>query len=42
MVDDDVMQHPSNSLAWKHFNDVHPDFAIEIINVRLGLCIDGF
>ena len=42
MVEDDVMQHPSVSIAWKHFNDVHLDFAIEIGNVKLGLCIDGF
>ena len=28
VVDDDVMQHPSDSITWKHFNDVHPDFAI--------------
>ena len=42
VVEDNVMQHPSDSIAWKHFNDVHPDFAIEIRNVRLGLCTDGF
>ena len=42
VVEDNVMQHSSDSIAWKHFNDVHPDFAIEIRNVRLGLCTDGF
>ena len=42
VVEDDVMQHPSDSIAWKHFNDVHLDFSIEVGNVKLGLCIDGF
>ena len=42
VVEDDVMQHPSNSITWKHFNDVHPNFAIEIKNVKLGLYTDGF
>ena len=42
VVKDDVMQHPSNSIAWKHFNDVHSHFAIEIRNVMLGLCTYGF
>ena len=42
VVEDDVMQHPSDSIAWKHFNDVNLDFAIEIRNVRLGLCTYGF
>ena len=36
------MQHCSESIAWKHFNTVHPDFAVESRNVRLGLCTDGF
>ena len=42
VVEDNVMQHPSYSIAWKHFNDVHPLFVIEIRNVRLGLCTYGF
>ncbi|WCJ43095.1 hypothetical protein M5689_023857 [Euphorbia peplus] len=37
-----VMSHPSESLAWKHFNATHPSFAAESRNVRLGLCTDGF
>ncbi|XP_019197160.1 PREDICTED: uncharacterized protein LOC109191027 [Ipomoea nil] len=41
-VEDGIMRHPSDSLAWKHFNDTYPDFASEIRNVRLGLCTDGF
>ena len=36
------MQNCSNSIAWKHFNTVHPDFAVESRYVRLGLCTDGF
>ena len=42
VVEDDVMQHPSDYIVWKHFNDVHPDFVIEIRNVKLGLYTDGF
>ncbi|XP_031116582.1 uncharacterized protein LOC116020237 [Ipomoea triloba] len=41
-VEDGIMRHPSDSLAWKHFNRIYPDFASEIRNVRLGLCTDGF
>ncbi|KAK9105001.1 hypothetical protein Scep_021845 [Stephania cephalantha] len=39
---EDVMQHCSDSIAWRHFNDVNRDFAAEVRNVRLGLCTDGF
>lgn len=37
-----VMRHPSDGEAWKHFDRVHPDFAADPRNVRLGLCSDGF
>ena len=37
-----TMRHPSYSKAWKHFFRVHPSFASESRNVRLGLCTDGF
>ncbi|KAL6548500.1 hypothetical protein OROGR_008921 [Orobanche gracilis] len=37
-----VMHHPSNSEAWTHFSDTHPNFAAESRNVRLGLSADGF
>jgi len=37
-----VMRHPSDSEAWKHFNETHSFFADEPRNVRLGLCTDGF
>ena len=38
---DGVMNHPSDAVAWKHFNDIHPDFAFDSRNVRLGLSTDG-
>ncbi|CAJ2636394.1 unnamed protein product, partial [Trifolium pratense] len=37
-----ILRHPSDGKAWKHFDDVYPDFAREPRNVRLGLCADGF
>ena len=36
------MRHCFDSIAWKHFNIVHPDFAVESRNMRLGLCTNGF
>jgi hypothetical protein len=36
------MAHPSDGEAWKHFDQMHPEFAKEPRNVRLGLCTDGF
>nr|GEU60015.1 hypothetical protein [Tanacetum cinerariifolium] len=40
--EDDVMSHPSDDEAWKHFDQTYPPFAEETRNVRLGLCTDGF
>ncbi|KAL4573042.1 hypothetical protein LXL04_019835 [Taraxacum kok-saghyz] len=37
-----VMCHPSDSEAWKHFDNTYPSFASETRNMRLGLCTDGF
>jgi hypothetical protein len=37
---DEVMTHLSNDEAWKHFNNVHPYFSVELRNVRFELCID--
>ncbi|KAH0724842.1 hypothetical protein KY284_000707 [Solanum tuberosum] len=37
-----VLSHLSDGEAWKHFDNVYPDFASEPRNVRLGLCSDGF
>nr|CAD1817795.1 unnamed protein product [Ananas comosus var. bracteatus] len=33
---DGILRHPADSLAWKHFDHNHPEFAIEPRNVRLG------
>jgi len=37
-----VLRHPSDGQAWKNFDQVHPDFAAEPRNIRLGLCYDRF
>ena len=37
-----MLRHPSDGEAWKHFDWVHADFAIDPRNVRLSLCTDGF
>ncbi|KAG7536933.1 Transposon En/Spm-like [Arabidopsis suecica] len=36
------MHHPSDGAAWKHFNEVYPNFAAESRNIYLGLSTDGF
>ncbi|CAJ2649063.1 unnamed protein product [Trifolium pratense] len=36
------LRHPSDGMAWKHFDQAYPEFASEPRNVRLGLCSDGF
>ena len=36
------MRHPADGEAWQKFNEIHPDFAAEVRNVRLGLSCDGF
>ncbi|XP_055960094.1 uncharacterized protein LOC126661596 [Mercurialis annua] len=41
-MENGVMNHPSDSPAWKHFSELHQDFAAEVRNIRLGLCTDGF
>ncbi|XP_057999133.1 uncharacterized protein LOC110673361 [Hevea brasiliensis] len=41
-VDDGVMRHPANSVAWISFDKLHPNFASDSRNVRLGLASDGF
>ena len=28
--------------AWKHFDRIYPEFAIESQNIMLSLCVDGF
>ena len=41
-VENGEMRHCSDSPARKHFNVMHPSFAVESRNVILGLCTDGF
>ncbi|XP_058009346.1 uncharacterized protein LOC131183171 [Hevea brasiliensis] len=41
-VDDGVMRHPADSMAWISFDKLHPNFASDSRNVRLGLVSDGF
>ncbi|KAK9901827.1 hypothetical protein M0R45_001923 [Rubus argutus] len=37
-----TMRHPADSLVWKEFDKMYPEFAEEPRNVRLGLATDGF
>ena len=39
---DEMMRHPRDSKAWKTFDLIHPEFAADPRNVRLGLASDGF
>lgn len=39
-IDNGVMRHPANSLAWKTFDKYNPIFASDSRNVRLGLATD--
>nr|KYP30927.1 hypothetical protein KK1_049591 [Cajanus cajan] len=39
---DGKLRHPADSLAWKTFDSLHPNFASDPRNVRLGLASDGF
>ncbi|XP_039115102.1 uncharacterized protein LOC120250331 [Dioscorea cayenensis subsp. rotundata] len=39
---DGMICHPSKAEAWKQFDLIHPLFASEARNVRLGLSTDGF
>jgi len=41
-IHDGVLRHPSDSLAWKTFDEQHPTFSADLRNVRLGLASDGF
>lgn len=38
----EFLRHPADSLAWKKFDAMHPIFALDSRNVRLGLAIEGF
>ncbi|XP_072084535.1 uncharacterized protein [Arachis hypogaea] len=39
---DGKLRHPADSPAWKTFDSLHSDFALEPRNVRMGLASDGF
>ncbi|XP_019417184.1 PREDICTED: uncharacterized protein LOC109328254 [Lupinus angustifolius] len=39
---DGLIRHPRYGEAWKTFDLMHPDFASDPRNVRLGLATDGF
>ncbi|XP_043694211.1 uncharacterized protein LOC122644910 [Telopea speciosissima] len=41
-VDDQKLQHPADSKAWKDFDRLYPDFSEDPRNIRLGLASDGF
>ncbi|CAI8596244.1 unnamed protein product [Vicia faba] len=36
------LRHPSDGKAWKHFDEVYPNYASDLRNVRFGLCTNGF
>uniref|UniRef100_A0A803NTE5 Uncharacterized protein n=1 Tax=Cannabis sativa TaxID=3483 RepID=A0A803NTE5_CANSA len=40
--EDGVMRHPVDAIAWKKFDNRHPNFVRDPRNVRLGLADDGF
>ncbi|KAL5568137.1 hypothetical protein UlMin_024712 [Ulmus minor] len=37
-----ILRHPADGKAWKHFDELYPDFATDSRNVRMGLASDGF
>jgi hypothetical protein len=39
---DSVLRHPADDEAWRAFDTLHPNFASDLWNVRLGLASDGF
>ncbi|XP_052732434.1 uncharacterized protein LOC128196236 [Vigna angularis] len=41
-TDEGMLRHPRDSDAWKKFDLMHPQFALDPRNVRLGLATDGF
>jgi hypothetical protein len=40
--EDGVLRHPADGKAWKHLDEMYPDFAKDSRSVRLGLASDGF
>lgn len=41
-VDDGIMRHPADSLAWKYFDSEQKSFSLDARNARIGLAADGF
>jgi len=39
---DGLLRHPRDGKAWKIFDQIHPEFALEPRNVCLGLATNGF
>ena len=39
---DGVVRHRADSKAWKHFDELNGNFALDPHNVRLGLVFNGF
>jgi hypothetical protein len=42
VVEKDVMRHPADGEAWKHFDREYGWFAKDARNIRLGIATDGF
>jgi hypothetical protein len=42
LVSDEKMHHPTDSRAWKHVDNLYPEFVSDPCNVWLGLASDGF
>ncbi|XP_074323659.1 uncharacterized protein LOC141660567 [Apium graveolens] len=40
--EDGILRHPADGKAWKHFDSVYHDFALDSRSVRMGLASDGF
>lgn len=41
-INDGLLRHLADSLAWQKFDEIYPWFASDPRNVRLGLATDGF
>lgn len=42
IISSGMMRHPFHGETCKYFDRIHPDFAVDAINVILGLFSDGF
>ncbi|KAM3378884.1 hypothetical protein P3S68_011297 [Capsicum galapagoense] len=41
-VDDGIMRHPDDSMAWNSLDEHYPLFIVKPHNIRLGFDSDGF